>query len=156
MSDPLSIAAGVVGLITAAAQISSLLIKFSKQVYEAPEQARIVLTEVGDLSTILCSLQNFILQKQTVDRSRKALLPIDPVVVIVSGCVSTFSELQQLLDEMDLVGAGSMNTLGRLKWTKNEKQLSTLIQRLQTHKASLSLILTILNGYVLMIFLQAV
>ena len=146
MSDPLSIAAGVVGLITAAAQISSLLINFTKQVHEAPDQVRIVLIEVGDLSSILCSLQNFVLQKQRADRSRKALLPINPIVVIVSGYVSTFSELQQLLDAMDLVGDGTMNLSGRLKWAKNEKKFSTIIQRLQTHKASLSLILTILNG----------
>ena len=81
------------------------------------------------------------------------MLPIDPVIVIVLGCVSTFSELQQLLDGMDLIGTGTMNISARLKWAKNEGQLSTIIQRLQTHKASLSLILTILNGCVLMIFL---
>ncbi|MCJ1232718.1 hypothetical protein MMC14_000671 [Varicellaria rhodocarpa] len=47
---------------------------------------------------------------------------------------------------MDLIGTGTMNISARLKWAKNEGQLSTIIQRLQTHKASLSLILTILNG----------
>ena len=67
MSGPLSIAAGVMGLITAVAQVSSLLIQFVKQVYGAPEQARVILAEVGDLSTIFCSLQNFVLQKQRAD-----------------------------------------------------------------------------------------
>ena len=144
MSDPLSIATSVVGLITAAAQISSLLINFTIQVHEAPNQARMVLVEVGDLNTILCSLQNFILQQQTADRSRRALLRINLVIVIVSGCVSTFSELQQLLDEMSLVGA-EWNLSDPLKWARNEKKISTLIQRLQTHKASLSLVLTVLK-----------
>ena len=48
MSDPLSIATGVVGVLTAAAQISSLLISFTKSAKAAPQQAQVIVTEVGD------------------------------------------------------------------------------------------------------------
>lgn len=52
MSDPPSIAAGVVGIITAAAQIFSLLIKFTRQSNSAPRLAGIVLTEGAETSGV--------------------------------------------------------------------------------------------------------
>ena len=53
MADPLGIASGCIEVLTAAAQISSTLIKFTKDVKNAPEQARIILAEVSDISGIL-------------------------------------------------------------------------------------------------------
>ena len=146
MSDPLSIAAGVVGILTAAAQISSLLIKFTKATKDAPQQARVIVTEVNDTSGILSHLQSFLLGNEFSDRSRTSLLKVDQVVTIVSGCVLTFSELEKLLDEL---GVASVDVLDRMKWARKETAVAGLIQRLQNHKASLSLMLNILNGLVL-------
>ena len=147
MADPLSIAAGIVGVVTAAAQISSLLINFTKNCQDAPRQARSVLTEVSETSSVLSSLQSFLLGKEAVSRSRTSLIPVNQVVVIVTGCVSTFSELQELLDGLK---SDSVGILDRLRWVRMESAISSIIQRLQTHKASLSLILTILNKYITM------
>ena len=146
MSDPLSIAAGVVGIITAAAQISSLLISFAKASKDAPQQARIVATEVNETSGILSHLQSFLLGEEFSDRSRTSLLKVDQVVIIVSGCVLTFSELEKLLDELKVA---DLAVLDRMKWGRKETDIAELIQRLQNHKASLSLMLNILNGFVL-------
>ena len=146
MADPLSITAGVIGVITAAAQISSLLIKFTRSVKEAPQQARVIITEVSDTSGILSHLQSFLLGNEFLDRSRTSLLKVDQVVTIVSGCVLTFSELEKLLDEMK---AENMAVLDCMKWARKESAIMDLIQRLQNHKASLSLMLNILNGYVI-------
>lgn len=144
MSDPLSVAAGVVGVVTAAAQISSLLIKFTKSTIAAPQQARIVLTEVSDIGVVLSHLQPFLLGLNVPDRSRTSLLKVEKVVTVVSGCVHTFSELEKLLDELK---TENMDFLDRLKWVRQDSAIRSIIQRLQNHKASLSLVLDILNGF---------
>ncbi len=146
MSDPLSIAAGVVGILNAAAQISSVLIKFARSTKGAPQQARAIITEVNDTSGILSHLQAFLLGKEFADSSRTSMLKVDRLINIISGCVLTFSELEKLLDELE---TGEMDILDRVKWTRKEAAIAGLIQRLQNHKASLSLILNILNGFVL-------
>lgn len=145
MSDPLSIAAGIVGVITAAAQMSVLLTKFTKSTIAAPQQAQVVLTEVSDIRGILSHLQTFLLGSDSPNRSRTSLLKVEKVVTIVGGCVHTFSELERLLDELK---TEDLDVLDRLKWARKEPVIVSLIDRLQNHKASLSLVLNIVNGFV--------
>ena len=147
MSDPLSITAGIFGIITATAHISLLLTKFTKSVIAAPQQAHVVLTEVSDIGQILSQLQSFILEPSLADRSRTSLLKVEKVVTVVSGCVLTFSELEKLLDSLR---REDLDALDRLKWAKKQSAIDGLIQRLQNHKASLSLVFNILNGFVLL------
>ncbi|CAF9943492.1 MAG: hypothetical protein ALECFALPRED_000492 [Alectoria fallacina] len=144
MADPLSIAAGIVGVVTAVAQISALLSKFTKSTVAAPRQAQEVLAEVSDVGEILSDLQSFLLGLDLPDRSRTSLLKVEKVVTIVSGCVLTLSELEKLLDELK---TEDLDVLDCLKWARKEQAISGLIQRLQNHKASLSLVLNILNGH---------
>ena len=138
-------AAGIVGIITAVAQVSVLLTRFTKSTIAAPKQAQVLLTEVSDMGEILSQLQSFLLGLDSPNRSRASLLKVDKVVVIVSGCVLTFSELEKVLDEMKWEG---LDVLDRLKWARKESVVVELVQRLQNHKASLSLVLNILNGFV--------
>ena len=145
MSDPLSVATGIVGVVTAAAQVSILLTRFTKSTIAAPQQAQVVLAEVSDIGEILSQLQSFLLGRTSPKRSRASLLKVDKVVNIVSGCVLTFSELERLLDEMK---TDDLDVLDRLKWARKESVVVDLIRRLQNHKASLSLVLNILNGFV--------
>ncbi|KAL9628464.1 MAG: hypothetical protein Q9164_007266 [Protoblastenia rupestris] len=145
MSDPLSITVGVIGILGVAAQVSSTLINFTQKVKQAPQQARAMATEVSETSVILSQLQSFLLGQESADRSRTSLLKIDDIVTIVTGCLLTFAELEDLLDQLKTEG---MDTLDRVKWIKKESTIKDLIQRLQSHKASLSLMLNILNGLV--------
>ena len=145
MSDPLSVAAGVVGVITAAAQISKLLIEFSAKTKDAPTQARRVLTEVNGMSMIMNQLQSFLLGLETPDQSRTCLIQAESLLSILTGCVATFSDLQKLLDQLKIE---NLQLLDRFKWARKESAIKALTIRLQTHKHSLSLILEILNGYV--------
>lgn len=138
-------AAGVIGVVTAAAKISSILIKFTKSTIAAPQQAQVVLTEVSDIGGILSHLQSYLLGLEFPNRSRTSLLKVEKVVTVVSGCVLTFSELDKLLDELK---KENLDMLDCLKWARKESAIAGLVQRLQNHKASLSLMLNILNGFV--------
>ncbi|KAL8856197.1 MAG: hypothetical protein Q9178_007162 [Gyalolechia marmorata] len=147
MADPLSIAAGVIGILTAAAQISHLLFDSTRNSKDAPQTAQIVLTEVNEISGTLSHLQSFLLGNETLDQSRTKLLQVDQVVTVVSGCVLTFSKLEKLLDSLKTDDIGIRDCV---RWARKEKSISGLVQRLQNHKASLSLVLHILNGWVML------
>ncbi|KAG7001311.1 hypothetical protein G7Y79_00032g066640 [Physcia stellaris] len=143
MSDPLSVAAGVIGILTAAAQISTLLIQFTKSSRGAPAQVRHVLPEFNDISGTLSHLQSFLLGNEHTERSRATLLRIDHIVTIMSDCVVAFSELQKVLDGLK---TNDMDILDGMKWARNEADITAIIERLQHHKASLSLMLSILTS----------
>ena len=145
MADPLSVAAGVIGVVTAAVQVSKLLFDFTRRTKDAPKQATMVLAEVGDIHTIMAQLHPFVLGLEVPDQSRTCLIQVDSVIAILTGCVATFSELEELIDQLK---AKDLGFLDRTKWAAKESVIAALITRLQTHKLSLSLMLTILNGYV--------
>ena len=143
MADPLSIATGVIGVVTAASQITNLLIKFTEANKNAPAHAQHIITEVNDIRSIISQLQSYIDAREATDSSRTSLLKIDQLVAILSGCVLTFSELEKLLDQMKVE---DMAILDRVKWVRKETEILRLVQRLQNHKVSLSLMLNIMNG----------
>ena len=145
MSDPLSVAAGVIGIVTVAVQVSKALIDFTNGTKDAPRQATVVLEKVNSIHVIMSQLQPFLLGLQTPDQSRSCLIHVDAVRAILTGCVATLSELQQVLDGLRAEGLGFLD---KIKWAKKESVIGSLITRLETHESSLSLLLSILNGYV--------
>ena len=145
MTDPISIAAGVVGILSAAAHLSTVLGEFVQSTREAPYLAPQILTEVNDIRGVLSQLQAFILRKEALELDRASLLQVDHVISIVTGCVLTFSKLERLVDELRV---DNIHILDRFKWARHRDVLQDHIQRLQGHKASLSLILIIINASV--------
>ena len=145
MADPLSIATGVTGILTAAAQVSSILLDFKRSIGGAQDMAKTVMLEINDLTTILSQLQNFIIAREQCESTRTSLLRLDQIVTIVSGCVLTFSELRTLLDNMK---STEMQLIDKVKWVRRQAEIKGLTSRLNTHKTSLSLMLDVLNGYI--------
>ena len=143
MADALSAAAGIIGVLTAAVQISKLLIDFTKRTKDAPRQASQVLSEVNAVHTIMTQLQAFLFGLNTPDQSQACHVQVESLLSVLTGCVATFSDLEQLLDQMK---SEDLTMLDRLKWARKESALEALISRLQIHKSSLTLILEIVNG----------
>ena len=140
--EPLSVAAGVTGILTAAAQISSLLMRYGKATKHAPVLTQQIAAEIDSIATTLSHLQSFLLGDELIDISRASLLRIEHVVTIISDCVKTFSELEQIVD---WTRTNDFSVLNRTKWVVRENDITKLMQRLQQHKASLSLMLNVLN-----------
>lgn len=101
VADPLSIVTGVVGI--------------TKDAKDAPRQARVILTELNDMTGILSHLQSFFLGNEFYDRSRTSLLKVVQVVMIVSSCVVTVSELEKLADDLKVE---EKHILDCMKWAK--------------------------------------
>lgn len=147
MADPLSTAASIVGLITAAAQVSGILANVINKARHAPDECRQIQAQVDDIRNVLGSLQVFIMGARRPSRSRTSLIMVDQVVVILAACVTTFSELDTFVTALESdVGMG---ILDRLRWVTKEKDIKSIFSRFESHQSSLTLVLIILTWYVI-------
>ena len=146
--DPLSVSASIIGILGAAAKVSSVLITFVKNTKAAPKLAQTVLADVNGLSTVLSHLQTYLLGTASPTRSRASLILVEQVLVTLAECVTTFSELEDVLgtSKHDV----DMDTLDRMKWATKESKVADIQQRLQSNKSSLTLMLTILQWFVML------
>ena len=142
--DPISVSASILGLLGAAAKISEVLTGFVKGVKDAPGLAQRVFTEVEDLTLCFQGLQEFVNSERSSTRSRQAMITIDRLLVMLTHCVLTFSELETVLDCVK-PRRNSIFGNSKLRWVAKEHTISQLLQRLQCSKASLNLMLTTLN-----------
>ena len=143
--DPLSIAASVVGLLGATAKVSAVLNNFIRGTNGAPKLAHGVLQEVGDISACLSQLQVFLLGTKVGSRSRTCLVMVEQVVVTLTACVLTFSELEEILESLH--DHKPIRISSRIAWMRKEPALSRLCLRLNSSKQSLNLMLTTLTWY---------
>ena len=71
---------------------------------------------------------------------------VDQLVAILSNCVLTFSELEEVIEPLK---SDSLLRPARLVlWSRKEHSVSLLLARLQSSKISLNLMLTTLTWYV--------
>ncbi|KAJ3559655.1 hypothetical protein NPX13_g9505 [Xylaria arbuscula] len=144
--DPLSIAAAVAGLLAFGGKLVPALWSILDKADNIPSFVQSLLQEVNDISAILSQLENYIQNRLAISQERGVMIPLKHVVASLTGCVITYSDLQQQLDRMNLARAdGSMSILNRLGWERKKTTFSEIVQRLQNHKASMSLMLTILQ-----------
>jgi hypothetical protein len=68
---------------------------------------------------------------------------VDQLVLTVAACIRSLAELEKELD--GVVGVGMLD---RLKWTVRETGIRRILEALQTHRSSLTLVLTILTALV--------
>ena len=144
--DPLSISASIVGLITASAQVSRLLKKFTESTSQASSSARAVLMEVTGIRACLHQLHDFLLGHEERHRSRRSFILIEQVIVVFTDCVTVFSELERMLEGVKT--SEHMPVIDRVKWAGKEATVSRILARLQASKSSLNLMLTISSWWV--------
>jgi hypothetical protein len=143
MADPLSVSASIAGLITAGVKISQVLAQVISKARNAPKECRLVQLEVENIQTILGQLQLFLLGIRRAARSRTSLILVDQVITTLATCVSTFSELDTFTEA--LKSDSDLNILDRLRWVAKDGEIKEIFARLESHKNSLNLMLTILT-----------
>ncbi|KAI3333740.1 hypothetical protein F4824DRAFT_232537 [Ustulina deusta] len=141
--DPLSVAASVVGLLAAGGKVTTLLFTVITKCKDSPTLARSILFEVADISAALGHLQDFLGDRTKATSERGNLILLDQLLTTLTGCVTTYSDLQFILTGLNI--SEDVGTFDRIKWMRQESRLNTLVQRLQSHKSSLTLMLTIIQ-----------
>jgi hypothetical protein len=118
--DPLSVTASVVGLLGAARQIASILYKVQSGLKDGIDSA---------------------------PRRRISMIQVDQLVATLSDAVLTFSELEALVHPLATVSLNP-SLVERMKWVWKEDTIGNIMLRLDRHKASLTLMLTIVHWYI--------
>ena len=144
--DPLSVAASVAGLILAAGKMTSLLTKMTA-LSDAPNSAQAVLTEMVDMSAALGQIRTVLDGASNIPVEGRRFILLEHVVATLTGCVTTYSELEGIIDSVQIDG---MNTFDRVRWSEKETSVQDIVRRMQNQKSSLILMLSILQWWVLL------
>jgi hypothetical protein len=144
--DPLSITASVVGLLTAAGSVASILSKVKAAIGDAPRLMDQLLLQVNELETVFSVVNQFLVGITEAPRQRTSMIQVDQLVATLTEAILTFSELGALIA---LLGEGSeISMRRRMKLAWKDEKLSSIMLRLDRHKTSLSLMLTVVQWYV--------
>jgi hypothetical protein len=144
MGDPLSVAGSVVGLLTTAAQASKMLFNLTKRTRAAPQECLTLKLELDEFYSVLSQLQLFVFRTEKPSQSGAARIMVDQVLTTLTACVTTFSALKALVEQLQLDQVDGI--LDRLRWVSKEKDIRELLSRLQRHKSSLSAMLSMLTA----------
>jgi hypothetical protein len=149
--DPLSIMCSVVGLIAAARKVSSVLSAIRPSLKDAPQLVSHVLSEVKEVEISLSALHKLLQGITSAPRRRISMIQLDQLIATLTEAVLTFSELEALITP--LATQSKVATMERLNWVWKEDAVSNVMERLQRHKSSLSLMLNIVQWLVFALIL---
>ncbi|KAF8459991.1 hypothetical protein BDZ91DRAFT_851794 [Kalaharituber pfeilii] len=161
MSDPLSLATSIAGLVVISTKIISMLrdlYQCTVRAKQAPESINHLMEEMQDMNAIFCQVQLLILgTSQVPNQSRLKMLSIHHLVTTLSGCVLIASNLDKYLSEVVGITGSDPNCVQppakktsllfeKIKWAMwKETEVTVFIEDLQRHKLSLSLMLGIIQ-----------
>jgi hypothetical protein len=145
MADGLSIAASVTGLLAVVGNISTIIYEFVSSVADAPKSARDTLAAVEEMRLVLTSIQQA--QDNGLSRipeNRKKMVHIKNLVIIVRESIISLSELEAIVT-LAARTDGRRSKRSKIKWVLEQEKIERCVQRLESHKTSLSAILGILH-----------
>ncbi|KAG4253113.1 hypothetical protein FPRO03_07073 [Fusarium proliferatum] len=147
MSDPLSVAASIAGLISITVEAVKFLSPYVSAAKETPQVAAHVYSEVQSTQIILMGLQSLTKDLGSVNVQHAALIGVNQVVAVLTDGVLLYSELHKELQSLWAKdGVEKVPLRGRLQWVWKESTFVTLLNRLQTFKSSMTLVLMILQS----------
>lgn len=131
----LSVGGSIAGLLALAGTIDARLSRFDTE-----ELAMQIVTEMRSLAGVLGLLRQLV---SNPSGSGMALVKVELLVVVLTGCVVVVAELEAELKEQEEDGPWKCGPA-------QEERLRTLVDKLAVHRASLNLMLTVLQWYVCM------
>jgi hypothetical protein len=158
MTDPLSITASIAGLIGLSGQILTAinnLYTLAKSAKNAPDSIGRLQEEMEEMNRIFCQVQLFVsgTGKKKPSPSGLTMISLHDLVATLSGCVLVCSNLDKFLNEVQGITdpdakpiTGVKLVWERVRWALwKESEVSIILQDLQRHKLSLSLMLGIVQ-----------
>lgn len=136
MSDPLSIAAGVAGIVALAGTVSKTFYQFFASIHDAPATVRDLATALVTLSIALGQVQENLLNPCSV---------VDADDEHVHHCRCCLVSCTALSSEVDRSGfSANQATLAKkawesVKWSFNEEVVANCLRRVEAEKSTLLL-----------------
>lgn len=147
MADPLSIAASITGIVMAAVKITTVL----SDLHDAPDHIADLSAEVNNIRIVFKAFQRLLDQPNSLPSRRAAMIQLEDVVVIVTEVVLVFSELQTIVTPLS---TRQRSPLRALTWVWQRSTTTRLVNQLQRHKSSLTVVLQIIAWLVVSHFGQ--
>ncbi|KAF8536163.1 hypothetical protein BDD12DRAFT_299767 [Trichophaea hybrida] len=147
MSDPLSIAASIAGLLCLAGTASKSIFQFISSIADAPEQARHLTRELYALNVALGQVQGNILDPRfSIENDNDENVRM--LHECLASCMAVYSELESRLRNAGLAKESSESrSIGIIqrswksfKWSFTDGELGELLRRVDAEKATLGLI----------------
>lgn len=144
--DPISVISGITGIIISAAGISKTLQDVWSSYQNAPSTVRYLIHECYAINGALSQLHGWLYDEDPAVRSNRRFIQLDLLVNTISAAMCTFTELQAKVEK--LTPSGPTSKLMSFKFIWEESDMQALLRQLQSHKTSLTLMLTILSRFV--------
>ncbi|KAF8242584.1 hypothetical protein K440DRAFT_115870 [Wilcoxina mikolae CBS 423.85] len=153
MTDPLSLAASVAGLLSLARTVSKSAFQFITSILDAAEQARSLVSALYSLNVALVQVQGSLLDPKFVlqvdDRENIRMLQ-----ECLTSCTAVFLELKNKVEDSGLEESGSSGLQIRwrweqVKWSFTDDETAGLLRRIESEKSTLGLVLNVFTAYVL-------
>jgi hypothetical protein len=152
MSDPLSIAASVAGLLGTSATVLTILRDLYINAKDAPRSISRIIKEVEEMETIVSQVKAFTSGTAPAEHGRLTMLALHDLMATLSGCVLVCNELHRYIGEVADLADDSVNmnnakrTWERVKWACwKEPEIADFVEQLQRHKHSLNLMLNVVQ-----------
>ena len=144
--DPLSITVAVVSLLEAACRIKRLFDSIISSTRDSPRVLQDALTEVKHVEISVRSLERYLLHLGSINPRRAAMIQVDELIVTLTDTLLTFCDLEKflnLLADPKLLGA----LRNAVTWLSRVTEIDGYLVKLQRHKLSLTLMLSIIQWY---------
>ncbi|KAK1658242.1 hypothetical protein BDP55DRAFT_734236 [Colletotrichum godetiae] len=140
MADPLSIAGSVAGLLATAVKVYNTTSNFVSSAIDAPESAMQMFRIIEETKMTLSSVHKLLHSLDTFPSSRKNMIQLDHLSIVITHSVLTLSKLESIVCQQD-------GLRSRMKWALwHEKKILALLPRLESQKSTLAVMVTILNS----------
>jgi hypothetical protein len=141
--DPLSVATAVIGLLKTARQVSAVIAKIASSKKHGSKEINDVKITVDTLRSVLLQLQLLLLNRARVDQKRASMILVEEVVVTLTACVMTFSDLDGCVKGLE--SDEGLGILDSVRWASKTSELKGYLLSLEAHKTSLALMVNILS-----------
>ncbi|PGH26838.1 hypothetical protein AJ80_01418 [Polytolypa hystricis UAMH7299] len=134
--DPLSVAASIAGLLALSGKLCSILDSIIRDVRDVPSNLSWTLSQLKETNLALTALDTLIENLTSAPKRRRAL---------IGRRVLAFEELDKLITPFARSSGDIVSAWDRMRWLRNADSITRAIERLGYHKASLPLVLGIIQ-----------
>jgi hypothetical protein len=145
MTEPLSVAASIVGILAAASKVAEVLGPVVTSLKDTPKTVTAIYAEVSSARIILAALQTLFNDLERSPKRRRELIQVDQLIATLTDGALIFSELEPHVLRF---GTSADKLRARLQWARKKDVLDSYVSRLQLFKGSINIMLTILQWYV--------
>ena len=136
--DPLSIAAGVAGLVTLVLQVTKAASSYSESIIHGDRELRELLRELDGTLSVLQELDSFLRTKQIASTTFNKSSALESAL---TSCNDVVSDLRQRLDRLE--NSSFSRTAERLKWSFSKDEVYKTLATIKRCNSTFQFCLTL-------------